>query len=203
VAFHWGWKNYLAARLPGRVARQLQQRELIKLNGAPLIHPGFIEQYRDSNSIYKPVITGLNDILHYNSLENGLEELLRYADRNSMAHGREVRLPFLSHELAEYVFSLPPTFKIRQGWTKWLLRNAMDNALPASIAWRKDKTGFEPPQQAWMAQAPVQDFIHEAKKKLVQEKILSAEALQTPIQPQEAYAADNFDWRYLVAAQLL
>ncbi|HSC38255.1 MAG TPA: asparagine synthase-related protein, partial [Chitinophagaceae bacterium] len=203
VAFNWGWKNYLAARLPGRVARQLQQREIIKLNGAPLIHPGFIDQYRDSNSIYKPVITGLNDILHYNSLENGLEELLRYADRNSMAHGREVRLPFLSHELAEYVFSLPPTFKIRQGWTKWLLRNAMDSTLPASIAWRKDKTGFEPPQQAWMAHAPVLGFIHEAKKKLVHEKILTAEALQTPIQPLEAYAADNFDWRYLVAAQLL
>jgi asparagine synthase (glutamine-hydrolysing) len=203
VAFNWGWKNYLAAKLPGRVARQLQQREIIKLNRAPLIHPGFIDQYRDSNSIYKPVITGLNDILHYNSFENGLEELLRYADRNSMAHGREVRLPFLSHELAEYVFSLPATFKIRQGWTKWLLRNTMDNTLPSSITWRKDKTGFEPPQQAWMAQAPVQDVIHEAKKKLVHEKILTAQALQTPIQPQEAYAADNFDWRYLVAAQLL
>ena len=37
----------------------------------------------------------------------GLEELLRFADRNSMAHGREVRLPFLNHELVEFIFSLP------------------------------------------------------------------------------------------------
>ncbi len=41
----------------------------------------------------------------------GLDELLRYADRNSMAHGREVRLPFLSHELVEFIFTLAAEFQ--------------------------------------------------------------------------------------------
>ena len=60
----------------------------------------------------------------------GLEELLRFADRNSMAHGREVRLPFLNHELVEFVFSLPSQLKMHEGWTKFLLRKAMDKKLP-------------------------------------------------------------------------
>ena len=203
VPFQWSWKNRVAARFPRYAAGQLRQREINKLNQAPFIDPGFSSQYLDTHTIYKPVVTGLNDILLYNSLENGLDELLRNADRNSMAHGREVRLPFLSHELAEYVFSLPSQYKIRDGWTKWLLRTSMEDALPAAIAWRKDKTGFEPPQKAWMENAQVQELIHEAKKKLVAEKILLPGVLDKKIQPLDTHAADNFDWRWLVAARLL
>ena len=68
-----------------------------------------------------------------------------------MAHSREVRLPFLSHELVEFVFSLPATFKIHLGWTKYILRKAMENILPQEIAWRVDKIGYEPPQKEWLA----------------------------------------------------
>jgi asparagine synthase (glutamine-hydrolysing) len=81
---------------------------------------------------------------------HGLEELLRLADRNSMAHGRELRLPFLDHQLVEFLFSLPSHYKIRNGWTKWLLRQDMKDRLPQEIVWRKNKIGFEPPQKQWM-----------------------------------------------------
>jgi asparagine synthase (glutamine-hydrolysing) len=144
----------------------------------------------------------LNSVLYFNTCIHGLEELLRYADRNSMAHGREVRLPFLSHELVEFIFSLPSNFKIRNGWTKWLLRESMKNKLPASIVWRKDKVGFEPPQKSWMESKEVQDAIQEAKKKLVNEKVLKAEVLQKPVKPMASHAADNYDWRYFSAASL-
>jgi asparagine synthase (glutamine-hydrolysing) len=203
LAFDWGWKNYMAALLPGRTAHALRQRELDKIKHAPLINPEFLDQYQNNDTIYKPVVTELNDLLYYNTFENGLEELLRYADRNSMAHGREVRLPFLSHELVEYLFSLPAVYKIQDGWTKWLLRTTMKDVLPASIVWRKDKVGFEPPQRVWMEDKPIQDCIQEAKKKLVKEKILVSGALDKKIQPLDTRAADNFDWRYLVAAYLL
>ena len=86
-----------------------------------------------------PPVGSLNGILYYNALMNGMEELLRYADRNSMAHGVEVRLPFLDHRLAEFLFSLPAHFKIRAGWTKWLLRKTAEPILPTGIAWRRDK----------------------------------------------------------------
>src|SRR4030095_6954468 len=86
----------------------------------------------------------------FNTCIYGLEELLRYADRNSMAHGCEVRLPFLDHNLVEFIFSLPADFKINKGWTKWILRKSVNDKLAAEITWRKNKIGFEPPQQQWM-----------------------------------------------------
>lgn len=79
-----------------------------------------------------------------------LQQLLRYADRNSMAHSIEVRLPFLSHELAEFIFSLPDDFKLRQGWPKYILRKAFDKKLPDKITWRKNKVGFETPENNFL-----------------------------------------------------
>jgi asparagine synthase (glutamine-hydrolysing) len=149
-----------------------------------------------------PEIFSLNGVLYFNTCMHGLEELLRYADRNSMAHGREVRLPFLDHELVEFVFSLPSDFKIRSGWTKWLLRKTMDAELPSAITWRRDKTGFEPPQQQWMANSNVQHLITAAKQKLVEEKILKPETLNKNIEPKPAHEAGNYDWRYLTASFL-
>ncbi|MEO6902841.1 MAG: asparagine synthase (glutamine-hydrolyzing) [Bacteroidia bacterium] len=96
----------------------------------------------------------------------GLKELLRYADRNSMAHSREVRLPFLNHKLVEFVFSLPDEYKINSGWTKFVLRKAMDNILPPSICWRVDKIGYEPPQNNWMSSEKFELAIKDASKKL-------------------------------------
>lgn len=74
---------------------------------------------------------------------SGLQTLLRYADRNSMAHSREVRLPFLYHEMVEFLFSLPATYKMNEGWTKWIMREAFP-ILPKDIGWRVDKIGYEP-----------------------------------------------------------
>lgn len=92
----------------------------------------------------------LNSRLMNDTCIHGLKELLRYADRNSMAHSREVRLPFLSHQLVEFVFSLPDEFKLNKGWTKFVMRKAMDPVLPKSICWRVDKVGYEPPQKNWL-----------------------------------------------------
>ena len=133
----------------------------------------------------------------------GLEELLRFADRNSMAHGVEVRLPFLHHELVTFLFSLPANFKIHKGWTKWLLRKAMVKKLPSEIVWRKDKVGYEPPQKEWMKNAVMNDYIHEAKKKLVNGGILNKTVLDKAVIPQGAHEQDSFDWRYLCAAQII
>jgi asparagine synthase (glutamine-hydrolysing) len=144
----------------------------------------------------------LNGVLHFNTCTHGLEELLRYADRNSMAHGREVRLPFLSHELVEFVFSLPADFKIRKGWTKWLLREIVKNKLPGSVTWRKDKVGFEPPQQQWMAGNNMQEAIQEAKRKLVNAGVLKSSVLDKKALPLPAHAAGNYDWKYLSSALL-
>jgi asparagine synthase (glutamine-hydrolysing) len=205
IPFSWGLKNYFAAFLPMHAAMHLEKKEFQKIMHQPDINPDFLrlQRGREWEGIHKPVVTKLNDILHFNTTELGLEELLRYADRNSMAHGREVRLPFLDYQLVEFIFSLPSSLKIHDGWTKFLLRKAMDKELPDEIVWRKDKVGYEPPQQQWMENKALQEYIHEAKKKLVTAKILRQNVLDKNIQAKAAHADNNYDFRYLCAAQII
>jgi len=87
----------------------------------------------------------------YDDLLNGhVQSLLRYEDRNSMAFSVEARVPFLDHRLIEYVFSLPANQRIKNGWTKYVLRNAMRNVLPEEIRTRRDKIGFATPEKKWL-----------------------------------------------------
>lgn len=80
----------------------------------------------------------------------GLQALLHYADRNSMAFGIETRLPFLDYRLVEFCLSLPDNLKIHKGYRKWLLKESGKSTLPNSVYQRKDKIGFETPQKTWM-----------------------------------------------------
>ena len=192
----------IAAYFPGFANVTLENQYLLKAIKQEDLSKDFVKLQSKEAYYTTPDHFTLNGVLHFNTCIHGLEELLRYTDRNSMAHGREVRLPFLSHELVEFVFSLPSHYKIRNGWTKWLLRETMKNKLPDAITWRKEKTGFEPPQKSWMQDKKMQEAMQEAKRILVDEKILKADVLQKKIQPQASHEADNYDWRYFSAATL-
>lgn len=95
---------------------------------------------------------GLRKHLRYLLQESSLPHLLRYEDRNSMAFGVEARVPFLDHRLVEFCFRQDTSMLLRDGWTKWMLRKAMDGTVPGSIVWRRDKVGFETPETAWLLQ---------------------------------------------------
>jgi asparagine synthase (glutamine-hydrolysing) len=82
--------------------------------------------------------------------ERGLPELLRYEDRNSMAHSLEARVPFLDHRLVELVFSLEGRHLIDRGMTKSVLRRALGDLLPPVVRDRVDKLGFVTPEQRWL-----------------------------------------------------
>jgi asparagine synthase (glutamine-hydrolysing) len=69
------------------------------------------------------------------------DELLMYADKLSMAHSLEVRVPFLDKEIVEYAERLPSNLKVRNGSGKWLHRQVCQAFLPATILKRK-KRGF-------------------------------------------------------------
>jgi len=69
------------------------------------------------------------------------DELLMYADKLSMAHSLEVRVPFLDREIVEYAQRLPASFKVRYGQRKWLHRRVCEGFLPPAILNRK-KRGF-------------------------------------------------------------
>ncbi len=169
----FGIKNKPAALYPEFAAGILQTRKSKKAFHHPDLDRDFAFSNKQSFYYTTPSSFDLNGALFYNTFVNGLEELLRFADRNSMAHAVEVRLPFLDHSLVEFLFSLPPEFKIHKGWTKWLLRKSVENVLPKEIVWRTDKVGFEPPQKNWMSEKIVQDAINNGRQKLVQQKNLS------------------------------
>jgi|SRR5579875_118675 len=76
--------------------------------------------------------------------------LVHYEDRCSMAWAREIRLPFLDYRLVNLLLPANPDLKLRDGWTKWIFRKAMEPFLPSAIAWRKDKQHFLNPQSQWL-----------------------------------------------------
>ena len=80
-----------------------------------------------------------------------LPKLLRYEDRNSMAHSIESRVPFCDPELVTFLRSLPPEYLIRGKKTKAVMRQAMNGLIPDSVLNRTDKIGFEMSQQKWMS----------------------------------------------------
>jgi asparagine synthase (glutamine-hydrolysing) len=194
------YKNTIAALFPDIASVILERQYLVNALRQEDLTREFVRQQSKEAYYSAPVNFDLNGALYFNTCVHGLEELLRHADRNSMANGREVRLPFLNHELVEFIFSLPSHFKIRNGWTKWLLRQNMSTKLPANIAWRKNKIGFEPPQKEWMQDSRVRDMIHESRKKLVSEKILNPSILDKPITANTSHETNTYDWRYLASA---
>jgi asparagine synthase (glutamine-hydrolysing) len=88
--------------------------------------------------------------LHLILTQRGLPELLRYEDRNSMAHSLEARVPFLDYRLVELLFSLDADQLIERGRTKAVLRRALGDLLPPVVRDRVDKIGFVTPEARWL-----------------------------------------------------
>jgi asparagine synthase (glutamine-hydrolysing) len=78
-----------------------------------------------------------------------LPTILRSYDRASMAHGIEVRMPFMDWRLVTYGFALPEESKLGRGYTKRILRQAMVSLMPDPIRLRTNKIGFTSPLDEW------------------------------------------------------
>lgn len=95
------------------------------------------------------------------------DELLMYADKLSMAHGLEVRVPYLDKEIVEYAERLPANFKVRNGSQKWLHRQVCQTLLPTTILRRK-KRGF--------AVNVVDDWFRDTTRRKMEEILLDRES---------------------------
>ena len=92
----------------------------------------------------EPLIENIDELGGFQYLEVRLslpDELLMYADKLSMAHGLESRVPYLDQEIVEYVERLSANYKVRNGKGKWLHRQVCKDFLPEKILQRK-KRGF-------------------------------------------------------------
>jgi asparagine synthase (glutamine-hydrolysing) len=96
------------------------------------------------------------------------DELLMYADKLSMAHSLEVRVPYLDRTVVEYVQRLGAGFKVRNGSRKWLHRRVCERYLPSRILKRK-KRGF--------AVNVVDDWFHSSLTGELQEVLLDESSL--------------------------
>lgn len=120
----------------------------------------------------------LSNLLYQFTFRLNLPALLRYEDRNSMAFSIESRVPFLDHRLVEFSFALPSSFKIRNGWTKAVMRDGMRGVIPESIRLRRRKMGFATPEAKWQ-RTFLQPLVRAA---------LSDDRVQRYVQPDRAQA---------------
>ena len=98
------WRGFLT-----NIAQRFLGKKIIKL---------LIEKV-----LKRPFPSSLNEIL-VNDFNTGLVTLLHNADKGSMAHSVESRMPFLDYRLVEFLASVPSTYKIHKGWSKYLARMA-------------------------------------------------------------------------------
>jgi asparagine synthase (glutamine-hydrolysing) len=96
--------------------------------------------------------------------------LLRDADQMSMAVSLEMRVPFLDHELVEYVLGLPVSVKKRYSGVKGLLVEACRDLLPSSV-YDRPKSGFVLPMKQWM-RGPLESFVEEGLRETVRRELL-------------------------------
>jgi asparagine synthase (glutamine-hydrolysing) len=102
----------------------------------------------------------LSSMLHSWFHRSILPTILRNYDRASMAHGIEVRMPFMDWRLVTYAFALPEESKIGNGFTKAILRTAMKGLMPDSIRCRTNKIGFTTPLDEW-ARSSMADWFND------------------------------------------
>jgi asparagine synthase (glutamine-hydrolysing) len=92
---------------------------------------------------------GVSPYLWFDQQNYLQDDILTKSDRMSMAHSLELRPPFLDHRLVEYAATLPANFKLRGAKQKFILKELMEDRLPAPIL-RHKKTGFDIPAHKWL-----------------------------------------------------
>lgn len=103
--------------------------------------------------------SALRRILYFDQTSWLPDNLLERGDRMTMAASIEARMPFMDHELAAYVSSLPDSYRVRGRQTKWILREAMKRLLPAAIL-ERPKVGFRVPVNEWF-RGPMRDYLYD------------------------------------------
>jgi len=146
------WPRSMSVLLPPRIKaplRRWMKKDLVPpwLNAAWFKERGVVAM----DPFYSSGRELLKEALYTSLVENGLPQLLRYEDRNSMAFSIESRVPFLTPALATFIFSLPEGYLITpDGTTKAVFRKAMRGIVPSAILDRKDKIGFATPEKDWL-----------------------------------------------------
>jgi len=107
-------------------------------------------RYASGNGGEAPTATVMQRMQVDDIMVDTLPMLLRMEDRSSMAFSLEARVPLLDHHVVEYGLSLPDHLKIRNGWSKFAVRRALEGIIPDPVRVRKTKLGFAVPGRQWL-----------------------------------------------------
>lgn len=105
-------------------------------------------------------LDNLNKALFVSTHETILPTLLRNYDRDSMASGVEIRMPFLDYRIVQMAFSIGWQSKLHGGWSKSIVRDACADFIPKEVCYRRTKLGFNAPIMDWM-RGPYRQFFED------------------------------------------
>lgn len=184
-----------------RYAHAMAMGRFTHSNLSCYLHPDFQAVIPDNSEWFY--------VQHYQSLQNPLksfqyldiktfmgELVLTKIDRASMAHSLEVRVPFLDHELVEYLYDLHESVYYKPDITKYLLYENIKTALPTSILQRK-KQGFVGPDRYYMNIEWYKQ--HLTNGKIIQENIIATKGLQQLIEQKDHWRL----WKLLILEKWL
>jgi asparagine synthase (glutamine-hydrolysing) len=136
---------------------------------------------------------GLNRRLYRMFHSTVLPTILRNFDRTSMAHGIEVRMPFMDWRLVTYTMALPEASKSSDGRTKMIARRAMEGRMPEQIRMGRRKVGFNSPMPEWL-NGPLTEWIRALLNESVAafSEIVDEAALDTKVR--HLTEAKTWDW---------
>ena len=126
------------------------QNHLGWVNSETLSCTGNRDPYRTNGKVPRTVRELSTDMV----FRSNLPMLLRFEDRNSMAHGVEARVPFVDGPLMHFALSLPAKYLMSGSLTKPLLRDAAGEFMPELVRNRRDKIGFQTAEQKWFKENP-------------------------------------------------
>ena len=105
--------------------------------------------FEELNKLIPDEKSDLNKILFWEINTFLTDHNLNYTDKLSMATGVEVRVPYLDKELVEFSTKIPPSLKLKNGKTKYLLKKVAEKYLPRDVIYRS-KSGFGAPIRKWI-----------------------------------------------------
>jgi asparagine synthase (glutamine-hydrolysing) len=156
-------------------AGHLLTREQVLCVVGPALRPYAAE--REAVRLHPTPGAGLDVLLRRDCASWLPDYLLLRADKVSMAHSTEARVPYLDWSIAEYAFTLSASMKLRNGVGKWILRRIASDYLPSAVV-EQEKRGFPLPLNGWLGRGIHARPVQQALEAVVDSGFISNVALR-------------------------
>lgn len=145
---NWGVKPFLP-NVMLKFWKRVRNRPVSDSKVSEILTPALTSNYLSRKRQNRPSVNAIENIqqsgrkLHFIGLNNGMITYsLEWLNRMASAFAIDMRYPFCDRDLAEFCLSIPADQKLRNGWTRYVFRNAMKNILPETVCWRGGKASF-------------------------------------------------------------